>query len=64
MTQTKSEYQIRIEKVAQLRKLGINPYANKYDKQHMISNLVAKEGDSFRDIEEIILNPKNEYKTA
>lgn len=59
-----SEYEVRKQKADTLRSLGINPYAQKYDKTSMISDLLAKEGSTFRDVEEIIPSPKNEYKTA
>ncbi len=59
-----SEYEVRKQKVETLRSLGINPYAQKYDKTSMISDLLGKEGESFRDVEEIIPAPKNQYKTA
>jgi lysyl-tRNA synthetase class II len=35
-----SEYEVRKAKVQQLREMGIVPYAQGYDKKHMISNLI------------------------
>ena len=49
-----SEYEVRKQKVGQLRALGINPYAPKFDKKQMISELLAKESEQFRDIDTIL----------
>ena len=59
-----SEYEVRKQKAETLRSIGINPYAAKFDKQYMIEELLAKQGESFRDVEEIVLQPKGLYKTA
>lgn len=61
---TLSEYEVRKQKVETLRSLGINPYAQKFDKTSMIQDLLSKEWEKFRDVEEIIPEPKKEYKTA
>lgn len=59
-----SEYEVRKQKADTLRSLGINPYAQKYDKQYMISDILAQESSNFRDVEEIIPAPQKDYKTA
>lgn len=38
-----SEYEVRKQKVETLRSLGINPYAQKFDKKYMIKDLLQKE---------------------
>gem|GEM_PF-1756138 len=40
MIERQSERDIRIQKVQTLRDLGINPYAQSWDKTHMIGNLL------------------------
>lgn len=59
-----SEYEVRKQKAETLRSMGINPYAQKFDKKQMISDLLARSEDSFRDVEEIVKAPANSYKTA
>ncbi len=63
---TLSEYEVRKEKVQKLRTLGIQPYAEKFDKIHTIADLYAieKQGKWFRWVEEIIESPEISYKTA
>jgi lysyl-tRNA synthetase, class II len=62
---TISEYEVRKQKVQALRDLGVLPYAHKYNKTHMISELLTHKDDSgFRDSTEIVSNPKSLYKTA
>lgn len=47
---TLSEYEVRKEKVQKLRAMGIQPYAQKFDKIHTIAALYAieKQGKGFR----------------
>jgi lysyl-tRNA synthetase class II len=40
MSERKSEYQVRKEKLEQLRARGINPYVENFDKTHTIGNIV------------------------
>lgn len=63
---TLSEYEVRKEKVQKLRAMGIQPYAQKFDKIHTIAALYAieKQGKGFRWVEEIIETPEIPYKTA
>lgn len=63
---TLSEYEVRKEKVQKLRTLGIQPYAEKFDKIHTIAQLYAieKQSKEFRWIEKIIETPEIPYKTA
>ena len=41
MTERKSEYQVRKEKLEQLRARGINPYVENFDKTHTIGDILA-----------------------
>ena len=59
-----SEYEVRKQKAETLRSMGINPYAQKFDKKQMISDLLAKAEEKFRDVEEIVKGPENTSKTA
>lgn len=59
-----SEYEVRKQKAETLRSLGIVPYAPKFDKKSMISALLEKKDEKFRDVEEIIASAKDQYKTA
>lgn len=54
----------RINKLEQLRSLGIIPYAPKFDKKDMIVDLLSQQENKFRDIEEIILSTNHDHKTA
>ncbi len=67
-----SEYDVRKAKVQQLRDMGIVPYAQGYDKQHSIADLIGAneknltEGhvSPFRDINDIIADPHTDRQTA
>jgi lysyl-tRNA synthetase class 2 len=60
-----SESLDRIKKIEQLRALGINPYAQKYDRTHHIAEIsVVPHTESLRTIEEIIPAPKTPYSIA
>jgi lysyl-tRNA synthetase class 2 len=63
-SETRNEREVRIAKADAIRQMGITPYAAGYDKQHMISELIAREKDSLRDIETIIQEPKSDWQTA
>ena len=76
--QTKqSERDVRIQKTHDLRSMGINPYAAKFDKQQSVQSLINEFGpqhidmekdeqwsSTLRDITEVIEQPKNHIKTA
>ncbi len=57
-----SEYDIRKAKVQTLRELGINPYTQKRDKNHTISEL--QNIHELRSIEDILLNPEKNISIA
>lgn len=72
-TQTpQSERDVRIAKAQALREMGINPYAQKFDKTSMIGdhlgtyqkNLADGESSPFRDINDIIAGPVSSISTA
>jgi lysyl-tRNA synthetase, class II len=60
------ERSVRIQKLHSLRNLGINPYPDKFHKNHNIADVrdVWEKNTSLRTIEEIITGPKNEIQTA
>ena len=58
------EVQTRIEKTERMKKLGIPPYAASFEKKHTISSLASFDTNAFREIETIIVGPKNNVKTA
>ena len=58
-----TEYDIRVQKLEKIRQNGINPYAQKFDKKDMIWDILKVEKE-FRNIEDIISNPSEQYKTA
>lgn len=70
--ETRSEYDVRKDKVQQLRDMGIQPYAQGYEKQHSIADLIGNNEKNltddhvspFRDINDIITSPRTDRKTA
>lgn len=73
MTTTQlSERDFRIAKAQALRAMGINPYAQKFDKKDSIGSLISQyptnlaDGQSspFRTIDEILANPRATISTA
>jgi len=60
-----SERDFRIFKLKKIKLLGINPYPAKFNKKDHITDIIRNyESKNFRDIEEIISNPKNQVSTA
>jgi lysyl-tRNA synthetase, class II len=64
MSERKSEYQVRKEKLEQLRARGINPYAAQYDKTHAIQHIIDTVGESLRDVEQVIADPQIQVSIA
>lgn len=66
MSERKSEYQVRKEKLEQLRTIGIIPYAAQYDKTHMINQVLEMEQTkkSMRDSQDIVTDPILEVSIA
>ncbi|HBY75020.1 TPA: hypothetical protein DEG21_04045, partial [Patescibacteria group bacterium] len=55
---------VRIEKIKRMKNLGIIPYAQRFDKKDKISDLILREKEVFRDINDIILDAKALVQTA
>jgi lysyl-tRNA synthetase class 2 len=66
MLERKSEYQVRKEKVEQLRARGINPYVENFDKTEQIASIIESyDGKSdLRDSEIIVPSPVIQVSTA
>ncbi len=58
------ESKIRIEKISKMKSLWIIPYFWKFNKKDSISELNKKIENNFRDIEEVVKEPKSETLTA
>lgn len=62
---TLSEREVRILKTQKLKKMGIHPFAQSFQKTHMISDIIKTyENAELREIEAIIENPKLQVQTA
>lgn len=59
---TSTEYADRLEKVAQLRELGINPYIDKFERSHFAEDAKKLGEENVRDTEEIMKAPKVDIK--
>ncbi|HCB51713.1 TPA: hypothetical protein DEP21_04055 [Patescibacteria group bacterium] len=60
-----SEREVRIQKVHKIKAMGIVPYAQSFSKKDMMGNIISAYQDKeLRDINDIILNPVNQVKTA
>ncbi len=69
MSEKISERDVRIQKVQELRQMGINPYAPKFKKLDRIDHLLENRNEKqqmwlLRDIEEIIAQPRREISLA
>ncbi|MFA6089701.1 MAG: hypothetical protein WC755_07610 [Candidatus Woesearchaeota archaeon] len=49
---------VRIEKIKRMKNFGIIPYASSFDKKDKISDLILREKEVFRDINDIIISAK------
>lgn len=59
------ERETRIAKVHKLRAMGINPYAQSFDKKNLIGDIIRDyETKELRDINDIIPNPVIQVQTA
>ena len=62
---TLSEKEVRIQKTHKMKKMGIHPYAQSFQKKALISDIIAQyEGQTLRDSEEVVLNPQVQVQTA
>ncbi|MDD2516520.1 MAG: lysine--tRNA ligase [Candidatus Gracilibacteria bacterium] len=65
MANYSEETKVRLEKIKRMKELGIMPYGDKFDKTDFIVDILkSAENRDFRDVEEVIANPKIEFKTA
>ena len=60
-----SERDVRIQKIEKMKKMGVVPFAQHFDKELSIEKIIAEYGDkNMRDIEMIIPAPEKRVKTA
>jgi lysyl-tRNA synthetase class II len=60
-----SERDVRIQKIEKMKKLGVVPFAQHFDKQQAIAKIVAEYSNKeMREIEVIIPAPEKQVKTA
>ena len=60
-----SERDVRIQKIEKMKKLGVVPFAQHFDKQQSIEKIVAEYSNKeMREIETIIPAPEKQVKTA
>jgi lysyl-tRNA synthetase class 2 len=65
MSQPQSERDVRIQKVEKIKNMGVVPFAQSYDKTHLISDIIQQyENAELRDIETIIPSPEIQVSTA
>lgn len=60
-----SERDVRIQKVQKIKDLWIIPYAQHFDKQHSIADIISNySSKELRDINDVLANPISQVKTA
>ena len=61
-----NEYQVRLQKLKQLREMGIIPYADRFERTHTSKEALVKgEKDTLREVEAIVASPnKNSVSLA
>ena len=60
-----SERDVRIQKIEKMKKLGVVPFAQHFDKQQSIAKIVVEYSNKdMREIEVIIPTPEKQVKTA
>ncbi|HKL44449.1 MAG TPA: amino acid--tRNA ligase-related protein, partial [Candidatus Absconditabacterales bacterium] len=60
-----SERDVRIQKMQKIEKMGIKSYAQSFDKKDLVGDIIKNYGEKeHRDINDIILNPEIQVKTA
>lgn len=65
MAEQLSEREVRIQKVVKMKAMGVIPFAQSYDKTHLISDIIKQyEKADLRDIETIITSPVVQVSTA
>lgn len=62
---TLSEREVRIQKVEKMKKMGIHPFAQSFQKQHMIKDIITKyENKELRDSEILVSDAQIQVSTA
>ena len=62
---TLSEREVRIQKVEKMKKMGIHPFAQSFQKQDMINDIIAKyENEELRDSEILVSDAQIQVATA
>ena len=62
---TLSEREVRIQKVAKMKKMGIHPFAQSFDKQNMIKDIITTyENKELRDSEILVTDAQIQVATA
>ncbi|MCX6823796.1 MAG: lysine--tRNA ligase, partial [candidate division SR1 bacterium] len=65
ITDHQDERDVRIAKAKKMKNMGVIPYAQSFDKKNLISDIIKDyENKEHRDINDIILNPEMQVKTA
>jgi lysyl-tRNA synthetase class II len=60
-----SERDVRIQKINRMKKMGVVPFAQHFDKQQSIEKIITEYGNKeMREIESIIPAPEKQVKTA
>lgn len=56
--QNLNEYHVRLQKLNQLREIGVIPYANRYERTHTVKEALTEGGKSaLREVTEIVAKP-------
>ncbi|HRX63983.1 MAG TPA: lysine--tRNA ligase [Candidatus Absconditabacterales bacterium] len=60
-----SERDVRIQKIEKIKKMLIKPYAQSFDKKDLVSDIISQYSEKqHRDINDIIINPEIQVRTA
>jgi len=60
-----SERDVRIQKIEKMKQMNVKPYAQSFDKQNLISDIISEHWDKkHRDINDVIENPEIQITTA
>ena len=60
-----SEREVRIQKIEKMKKMGVVPFAQHFDKDRSIEKIISEFGNKeMREIESIIPDPEKQVKTA
>jgi len=65
VTDHQDERDVRIAKAKKMKSMGVVPYAQSFDKKDLIGDIIRNfENKEHRDINDIILNPEIQVRTA